>query len=189
MMIGCSSHHHALSGYTYTVHPGVESGEEMRVYVDVDFGDFDRMEIKKGIDAWNYGMNGVVKMRVVMWNFDMEEDVLRAALRGEVVVMMKIRGDSQLIREGKDGKVVLAFCDKVGGHFIYVVRNRIENEDMRGIVMHEFGHIMGSFHTAHGLMQAGYEREEYLCIDRFTMTEVAKFRGIELSRLNWCYGG
>jgi len=151
---------------------------EYSIYLDKNFGELDKIEIEKGICQWNYALNGYVKMEIVDSNFDMEVEVLRGM--GE--------GDWLILKVGSDGVSdgTLGYVDHVGGNIVHIVRDRVENDWVSGIVMHEIGHLLGVRHDQVYLMQEKYKWAEFRCIDYGTMELVSKEIGIGIEQLNYC---
>ncbi len=167
------------------------------VYVDKDFGAADLVSIAEAVDQWNYVLNGYLVLRMGD-RLDEMEIVSKVVNGGIGVVKIKSldldKFDAKLLDHEIeiDGKKVpvytLGFADRVGGHMIYLVRDRLGNKDVKPIVMHELGHVMGSDHVGHGLMTPLYSGE-WECVDKISMEQVARYWKIPEWRLNWCYKG
>ncbi len=70
----------------------------------------------------------------------------------------------------------LGCVDVIGGHNIYINRHMINNQfKLRGVILHEVGHLLGAHHTTTGLMKPEYSDKEYSFIDQKTISEVARF--------------
>ena len=52
------------------------------------------------------------------------------------------------------------------GGFVYVISDRIGQRDLTGVVMHEFGHVLGAGHDGAGLMAPVYNAAMGRCIDQ-----------------------
>lgn len=153
------------------------------VYVDKDFGSADKVAIQEGIEQWNYAFNKQIEIRVVSWDFKMEPSVLKDK---NAWFILKIDSSSKLKPPETKEKPTLAFADKIGGHYIYIIRDRISNDDVKGISMHELGHLLGSEHVGMHLMHDTYVRGKYPCVDYASVESVAKAQHLEVAGLNYC---
>jgi hypothetical protein len=70
--------------------------------------------------------------------------------------------------------------------FVYVIEDRVRGRDLAGVVMHEFGHVLGAGHDATGLMAPVYNPAGARCIDRDAMAMVANAQRLPMAQLNWC---
>ena len=67
-------------------------------------------------------------------------------------------------------------CANIGGPNLWVIRHRIESQfALRGVMLHELGHLMGADHSKTGLMASSYG-PQYNTIDAAAINEVAKFQ-------------
>lgn len=158
------------------------------IYIDKDFGAGDLLEIDNAIHQWNYALNGYIDLEIVTTKFAMETDIIKSVQAGEGWLILKISSDSPLIHE-KTNERTLAFCNAVGGYVLFVIRDRIGNEDMLGVMLHEIGHLLGASHTSYGLMYWSYNPDTYQCIDLPAVTGVSLYRGIPEGRMNFCLPG
>ncbi len=181
-----------LGQYHYT-HVPVHQGEPIRVipiWVDKNFGEADKLEIDNAVNAWNFAMNGYVKLNVVDYNFDMEVDKIVTQVKQGGWLFMKIKSDNKLIpSQSTPGFWTIGFCEQIGGHHMYLVRDRLGNDDVFGVTLHEIGHLMGSGHVGQRLMYPHYSRARFQCIDYDTMVKVSNFFDLELDNLNYCVDG
>ena len=178
-----------LGVYSYS-HKDKYEGAPVRtipIWIDKNFGAADKVEIDKAVDAWNFAMNGYVVLKVVDTNFDMEvEKIVEQVTKGGWL-FMKIESTNKLVpAQDEKGYWTIGFCEQVGGHHMYLVRDRLQNQDVFGVTLHEIGHLMGSPHTGQRLMYPHYTRARFQCIDYDTQVKVAKFFDVPLSGLNYC---
>lgn len=181
-----------LGQYHYT-HVPVYQGEPRRVipiWIDKNFGEADKLEIDNAVNAWNFAMNGYIQLKVVDTNFDMEVDKIVKQVREGGWLFMRITSDNKLVpARSTPGFWTIGFCESIGGHHMYLVRDRLSNQDVFGVTLHEIGHLMGSGHVGQRLMYPHYSRARFQCIDYETMVKVAKFFDLELDDLNYCVDG
>lgn len=198
MAVALLSCGHSVKPYYYvkTAEPAVVPVKIYHVWVDKQFGEMDRIAIDNSVRQWNYALNGYVKIVVDSYVFDMESDVLSRVMRGEGWVILKIRSDNPLVagvdRPAKPGEqqyYTLAWVNEIGGNRMWVVRNRIDNSWMQGVMLHEMGHLLGSGHDNVYLMQPHFNWEDYRCVDYQALKRVAEYQVIPLGRLNYCEYG
>ena len=180
-----------LGEYNYTHAPKYLGPpiREIPVWIDKEFGEADKVEIDKALDAWNYAMNGYIKLTVIDTHFDMEVDKIVKQVKMGGWLFMKIKSDSTLVPLNDKGFWTIGFCEVIGGHHMYLVRDRLGNDDIFGVTLHEIGHLMGSGHVGQRLMYPHYSRARFQCIDYQTMTNVSKFFELPLENLNYCLDG
>lgn len=171
----------------------IEPLKVYKVWVDKNFGEADKLAIDDAVKQWNYAMNGYVKITVESYKFDMEPEVLGRAMRGEGWVILKIDRNNPLVagvdkpaKPGEKQYYTLAWVNEIGGNRMWVIRDRISNEQMTGIMLHEFGHLLGAEHDTVYLMQPHYKWEDYRCVDYEALKRVAKWQHLPMERLNYC---
>lgn len=153
---------------------------EINIYIDKEFSKEDVLEIRRGIDEWNYAMNGAVVLSVVSEEFNMEVSIIKE--EGWFI----LKTDSiRKSREDSSGHYVLGYVNKVGGSYLSIVSDRVR-WNLKMIVMHEIGHLLGINHTERGLMLSEFVGDEFKCIDIVTMKEFGKIYKINLDRLRYC---
>ena len=146
----------------------------------------DQLAIDNAINSWNYALNGMIRLQVVSTNFDMGPSEIREVMK-EGLAILKINGNSGMIPQAHEGTQILAFTNQLGGHLIFVIHDRFEDEQkLEEVMRHEISHALGAKHLTGGLMNPLFDRDHYQCIDQETAEAVAKFQGIEVNRMNWC---
>ncbi len=183
---------------TYTNHP-VYVGDPHRripIYLDKEFTAQDKLSIDDAVRSWNYALDGQIVLRVIDYSFDMEIDKLQTAQAQNAWLILKIDSNNFAIPEVKCDKKpgvscnrTVAWCDHIGGNVIKVIRDRLKSEDITPVVMHEMGHALFVEHNMeepNSLMSPVYTRAAYLCIDKYTITQVAIHYGLNTMDLNWC---
>jgi hypothetical protein len=94
---------------------------------------------------------------------------------------------SILVRNDEGSKfVTLGLANKVGGSWLYIVRDRLGDVDITPVTLHELGHLLGAQHTEHYLMNPTYIKLQYACIDLDTIDRVAERWNLPLNKLNYC---
>lgn len=196
ILVGCLGH--LPKEYKYVSVPGY-AGSPLNVYkvwVDKEFGEADRLAIDSAIRQWNYALNGYVVIRVESYSFDMRDEILKRAMSGEGWIVMKIMSSNPLVKgidkEPKPGEkryYTLAWVNKLEGNRMWVIRDRINNDWMEGIFLHEIGHLLGSDHDDVLLMAPHFKWEDYRCVDREALKRVATAKHLPLERLNYCIYG
>lgn len=192
--ISCAGHtpmpFHYIQTFGYSAIPL----KVIPVWVDEQFGAADKVAIDNAISQWNYALNGYVRIQVISMHFDMEVDVLRRVMAGDGWVILKIRSDNIMVDDGplRDGKPAyhtLAWVNDIGGNRMYVVRDRLYNDWMTGVALHEMGHLLGASHDDAYLMGPRFNWEDYRCIDYAALYRVAEYQHLPMGRLNYCQYG
>jgi hypothetical protein len=193
LVIGCSfllsNDEPQLGMYSYT-HKAHYHGPAVRVipiWVDKNFGQADRLQIDAAVGQWNYALNGYIILRVVDNSFDMEIDKIQECRRRNGWLFMRINGDNSMvpIQKPNQGRT-LGFANKVGGNHLYLVRERMDNEAVFGVTMHEIGHLLGAEHVGNRLMYKHFSRARFQCVDLDSLEAVAHYQGISADDLNYC---
>lgn len=159
------------------------------VYIDKNFGSADQLSIANAVDQWNYALNGHLKLVIVDHTFDMQDDRLRAAIKRDAFLILRINSSNPLIPTVEPQHWALGFTPSLGNHWVYLVRDRLENEDVEFITMHEIGHALGAGHTSSGLMYKEYSPDTYRCIDFLAVQQVARYQHWDVATLNYCQPG
>lgn len=177
-----------LNRFTYV---GTEAyhGDPVRVipiWIDKDFGEADKVAIDDAINAWNFALNGYIKLKVVDTHFDMEIPKIVQQVRENGWLFMKIKSDNKLVPTSEKGYWTIGFVERVGGNHLYLVRDRLQNQDVFGVTLHEIGHLMGSGHVGERLMYPHYSQARFRCIDYTTIKTVAGYQKLPVEGLNYC---
>lgn len=180
LLMGCAPlprSFHYVSRTPYMVDPVVEH----QVWIDKNFGGMDHLFIDDAIRQWNYALNGRVRI-MVMGTFDMEPEIISKVVSGSGWVIMRVDGSNPLVVDSK----TLAWVNSVGGNRMWIIRERLSNPMVLGVVMHEIGHLLGAEHDNIYLMSPYYQWENTRCIDYATIKLVARARKIPVKELNYC---
>lgn len=167
---------------------GVTPLHTIPVYIDIKFCNSDKKSIKKAIDNWNESLNGYLILNIVSTNFKESPDSINKVIKEKGYVILQIYSDNKIISERDDGKsIVIGLANELGGNIMHLVRDRLTENDITAITMHELGHLLGADHTVEKyLMSTIYSEEGYKCIDIFTIKQVAVHWYLPLQRLNYC---
>jgi hypothetical protein len=184
LYVGCA----ANFGYQYT-HVPQQSQVVYRhipVYVDVQFGEADRLGIENALNSWNYVLNGYIKFEAVSYSFDMEPAIIQRAINQRGLLILKINSTSSFIPPVSNGRV-RAFCndDKT---IMYVVRDNIPTEEVEFTTLHELGHVLGAPDVDGEpiLMNRAYSPRYSKCVDKRSMEYVAEAQRLDPNKLNYC---
>jgi hypothetical protein len=183
-----------LGEYTY-IHAVPYMGPPVReipIWLDKNFGEADKVEMDRAVDAWNFAMNGYIKLKIVDTKFDMEIDKIVQQVNKGGWLFMKIESTNKMVpdhHDKKKGYWTIGFVEQIGGHHLYLVRDRLANEDIYGVTLHEIGHLMGSGHVGQRLMYPHYSRARFQCIDYETMVKVSSFFDLKIEAMNYCVDG
>jgi hypothetical protein len=172
--------------FSYTDHPSrASTGRTLMLYVDADFDDNERQDILAALRQWNYALNGFVRFRASLLPGDSSSADLAQIRRSGGWIVARVDSRHPIARQG-EGRHALAVT--VGGHggFVYVIGDRIGSRDLTGVVMHEFGHVLGAGHDEAGLMAPVYSAGAARCIDHDAVAMVAAAQRLPLGQLNWC---
>jgi len=189
-MAGCASTmgEPGVGKYTYVRMPLYEGAAKrtIPIWVDKGFGEADRLAIDDAIGAWNFALNGYLKLSVVDMEFDMEVPKIVMQVNQGGWLLLRITSDNPLIPNNRKGYWTIGFVEHVGGHHLYLVRDRLANEAVFGVTLHEIGHLLGAGHVGNHLMNPHYSLARFQCIDYETIVAVAAYWGLPADRLNYC---
>lgn len=180
-LVGCMPRQ-AIHYYIHAADGHVSEIRYYPIYVDKDFGAGDKVAIAEGIEQWNFALNGQVRLAVVDWDFMMSPSILKE----NAWYILKV--DSSCTFKPTDTKtdITLAWANRIGGNYIYIIRDRIGNSDVKGITMHEVGHLLGTDHVGKYLMYYRFNRLKYDCVDYASVESVGKVLKLDVKSLNYC---
>jgi hypothetical protein len=164
---------------------------EIPIWIDKSFTETDKIMIQKALENWNYALNGNIRLKIVSEDFDMQiSDLIEQRTKGGWLIM-KVDGKgikrSEFIPDWESGYWSLGFVDMVGGHHLYLVRDRMKDNQVYGVVLHEMGHLLGARHLKEdGLMSPHYDMRGFGCIDEGTAVQIAKSLRIDFRTMNYC---
>ncbi len=173
---------HSNEPRRYTHHAGSAGAPRIvALAVEGQFTAAERASILRAIEEWNYALNGFIRLDVVapgsvrgIWS-------IRAEKGGTPQAPNPVAGQPL-------SSTTASFWSSGGEMLVYV--DRIGTRDLRGIVLHEFGHVLGLDHDAQGnLMSGRYQPSTEQCIDKPTALMVAARHNLPAAALNWCEVG
>jgi len=178
----------SMDGWRYTSHPSPAStGRVVELYVDRDFSDYERERMLSAMRQWNYVLNGFVQFRARLLPGDPQPTMLAQIRRSGGWVIARVDSRHSVAQQG-EGAHALAVTTGNRGGFVYVISDRIGNRDLTGVIMHEFGHVLGAGHDGYGLMAPVYNAAMGRCIDQDAVALVARAQRLPMNSLNWCEG-
>lgn len=159
----------------------------LTVHIDRNFDAAERELIVEAVGEWNEALNGESHIEVAADAIDTFSDMSRIR-KPNVWVIARIES-SHPLAAARDMSRALAV--KIGGRsgIIYVVHDRLGSRDLRGIVLHELGHVFGLAHDPRGkLMSPYYKANKQQCIDKGTIRAIAELHQMPIDDFDWCIG-
>lgn len=161
------------------------------IYLDEKWNDVEVAAIEVAINDWNIALNGQIKLVI-------ENNHYKIGSSDPGLMIIKV-SEKDIISRQPDVIIALGWFDRSGGRRIYMVRDRpifrgndIETPwnmiDVSAVARHEISHSLGAPHIQHsgGLMEPGYDLEQYKCIDYTAVAAVAKYQHLSLEKMKWC---
>jgi hypothetical protein len=194
MVVGLGVSGCGVGLYEYTEVGGIDHINNARV-VEVwhtdNFTEVERGSLGEAIGEWNYVLNGQMEIGVV-GDFDSEDmgewlkRMKESNKTGDSWLIFKIDSGNEILGEVREG--VLAFVPELGSRFMVILGDRIGTKDLKTIMMHEIGHMLGAMHVNidYTLMVSGYGYKQADCIDLLTVRQVAKYNDMDISGMNYC---
>jgi hypothetical protein len=175
------------SPFVYTDHPArVSTGRTIPLYVDRDFSGYERERIVAAMRQWNYVLNGSVRMTAKLLPEDPSSAEIAQIRRSGGFIVAKVDSNHPITQQAEGRHALAVTVSRNGGGFVYVIGDRIGQRDLTGVVMHEFGHVLGAGHDSSGMMAPVYNPNSGHCIDRDAAAMVAKAQRLTLAQMNWC---
>jgi frataxin-like iron-binding protein CyaY len=185
ILCGLACYAYRESGYVYTRVSYVPVvSKVIPIWIDYKFGMADKNGIMDAVNQWNYALNGHIVLEVVDTSYDMSISVLeRVRLTGGWIIL-RVGNDSPMVVNLNKPKT-LAWADRVGGNYVFVIRDRMDGKWVTGVMLHEMGHLLGASHGVN-LMAAQYRWDDCRCIDLESLKLVAVAQGLSIDKLNYC---
>ncbi len=187
ILVGCHFKHTNIHPI-YIVREGAGTPiKVIPVYIDPSFTKNDKASITRAINTWNTALNGYIILKIESTNCQFTKSLIDRAKNGEIYLISEIFSSAPMIVKRDSGdNATLGLANKIGGNWFYIVRDRLTESDIYYIALHELGHLLGSDHTKHFLMQPYYNKSQYECIDDITIEAVADYWRLPLNKLNYC---
>jgi predicted Zn-dependent protease len=168
--------------------PGTVPVHIIPVYIEESFTLKDKGSIISAIDSWNKSLNGYIVLKVESTEFKLNAASKVKAQSDESYLILKLYSSNEMIVKRDEGTdfVTLGLANKVGGNWMYIIRDRLGDDDITPIAMHELAHLLGADHTDRYLMNRTYIRTQYKCIDADTIKQVADKWMLPMKKLNYC---
>lgn len=177
-----------MGGWHYTDHAApVATGRTLSLFVDREFDDYERGRIVSAMRQWNYVLNGFIRFRARTLPDNPTRELLAQIKRSGGWIVARVDSRHPIAGQGEGAQALAVTAGGQGG-FVYIISDRIGQRDLTGVLMHEFGHVLGAGHGGSGLMAPVYNSAMGRCIDRQAVALVASAHRLPLARLNWCVG-
>jgi hypothetical protein len=138
------------------------------------FSDDQRNGIRQAADEWNRTLNGHIRFEIQPNTGAAKVWAVTAVPKSPVNNKGEVLGETVTLPSGGRG-LVMVYLDRLG------------NRSVEGVILHEFGHVLGLQHEpGHGLMSATYNPHAYGCVDYSAAAQVAKLYNVPLREFRWC---
>ncbi len=176
-----------LPPYQYTAHAQpASSGRVVTLYIDGDFPQAQRQAIVAAMREWNYVLNGYVQFRAHLLPENTGSADIARLRHGGAWIVALVDSRHPIAQQGEGLHALAVTVGNRHTGYVYVIGDRIGGRDLTGVVMHEFGHVLGAGHDHAGLMAPVYNAAAARCIDHDAAAMVANAQHVPLQRLNWC---
>lgn len=162
------------------VAPADAPTEEVAVWVDGAFTFEERRTIRLALEDWNAALNGYMRFYV------RSEKHLHPSTDGAVSVEKVWDDDTVTVDQEYDGADgTMAWVSGVAAHDMHVISWRVPDGELRPIIKHEMGHVLGLKHSEYDntLMSTPYNTVRK-CIDPETIRRVAQRHGWDVHHMN-----
>lgn len=171
----------------YTQHATrASTGRVLYLYIDRDFNDYERQRLISAVRQWNHVLNGMVRMEARLLPEDATPADLNKVRRAGGWVVARVDSRHPVAHRGEGTHALAVTVGGTGGGFVYVISDRIGGRDLTGVIMHEFGHVLGTGHSQAGLMAPVYNAAYARCIDHESASLVARAQRLPVNDMNWC---
>jgi len=176
-----------LPSFQYVDHaPPVANGKVISLYIDGDFPERQRDAIVSALRQWNYVLNGYVQFRAKVLPENTNANDIARLRRGGAWIVALVDSRHPIAQQGEGAHALAVTVGNGHDGFVYVIGDRIGGRDLAGVLMHEFGHVLGAGHDHAGLMAPVYSAAAARCIDHDAVAMVANAQHVPLQKLNWC---
>ena len=187
-LFGCSSPKVPAISDGYTHHPQDMDAiaEEVPVWIDKDFTEGHKADIRNALGEWNLALNGYRTYRVVDDQFVLNAVVVEQVLNTSQGLIVLQRTEDN-VPDDLPGSV-LAWVLRRFPFAVNIVEDRIGTRDMHLIAMHEMGHTLGldDLEIYGTLMAVAYPGQSG-CIDELAIRGVhGQNPNWRMEHMNWC---
>jgi len=170
----------------------INNVREIEVWTTDNFSDSDKSGLYGAMREWNKVLNGQMVLKVggeVSWtDMDEWEEKLEEVMGSrDGWLLIKLSSEHPIVRRRiMDG--TLAFVPGLGAPLMFIIEDHMGSKNMRTILMHEMGHMLGADHVNvdYTLMTPKYGPKQPDCIDLLTARQVAWFRDLDIEYMNYC---
>jgi hypothetical protein len=166
----------------------VSVGRTVNMLVEREFDAHEREHILSAIRQWNHVLNGFVRIRARLMPPDASDETVARFKQAGGWIVARVDSRHPIAHQGEGRHALAVTVGNNHSGVVYVIGDRIGGRDLTGVVMHEFGHVLGAGHDSAGLMAPVYSAQGSHCIDRAAVAMVADAQRLPLSGLNWCVG-
>ncbi len=163
-----------LASYTQNLR-APDAANVIQVYLAAGFTPKEQSDISEALAEWNHTLNGHLR-------FD-----LRDSAGADGLTIMRVP-DKDLPLNGPAAQWLAVTIRARGDTGLMIVYgDRIARYDLRRIMLHEVGHLLGLEHDdASNLMFPRYFHSRQGCVDRATVQKLASQRHWLVDEMNWC---
>ncbi|MBV8394449.1 MAG: matrixin family metalloprotease, partial [Alphaproteobacteria bacterium] len=175
------------AAYGYTDHDSRATQPRIfDLYIDRDFSDNERDDILFAVKQWNYALNGFIRFRTSLLPPDVPKSMVAEIRQRGGWIVARVDSHHPVAQQGEGLHALAVTLNNGRTGMVYVISDRIGGRNLSGVVMHEFGHVLGAGHDHAGLMAPVYNAAGARCIDHDAMAMVAQVQRLPMSDLNWC---
>ena len=149
-------------------------------YIELDerFTQEEINQISIGMEDWNWSIYN--KKLVLLYGFDMSDMRIQHHMEIGSWLILKVDNNWENKPMDRDGIFVPAWSNAIGGDKIFIIGDRVPIKDMRGVIVHELGHLLGARHVEGGIMNGIYVG--YVgCVDKKAAEQVG-----DIDKMNYC---
>lgn len=158
------------------------------IYIDNGFTRPQLIAVYQAVNEWNYIFNRqiVLEIKNIVRNtkeVKSANDSIKNSGVGWIFFTISISDPGLEVID----KNFIAFVNEIGGNYMFVFKERIAPVNVKTIIMHEIGHLLGAEHVIFpSLMYSTYGEDQLDCIDQVTVNQVAAANNLDYKTLNYC---